>query len=79
MYKYKNISQNVQTLSGVGDVKPGDVITVDHVIENPNFKYEGSTESAQGGVIGTQAPQENAVTEATKVQEQTNTQTEEAN
>lgn len=36
-YKYKNISDQDQTVIGVGVVKAGETIEVDTPIENPNF------------------------------------------
>lgn len=36
--KYKNVSEQPQTLIGVGVVKPGDSVTVEGDITNPNFE-----------------------------------------
>jgi hypothetical protein len=35
---YKNISHTTQSLIGVGEVKPGETIEVETLIENPNFE-----------------------------------------
>jgi len=68
MYKYQNISEVEQTITASGNITPriveaGGQFTSDIAIENPNFKYLGSSESAsvQGVVVGEQV---NAVVEA---------------
>lgn len=68
MYKYQNISDVEQTITASGNITPrvveaGGEFTSEIAIENPNFKYLGSTDSAsvQGVVRGEQA---NAVSEA---------------
>lgn len=37
-YKYQNISDQDQMLMGYGNVPAGDIIEVEFVINNPNFK-----------------------------------------
>ena len=51
MYKYQNVSKNVQTLTSDGDisprvVEPGSEVLSSVPLENPNFKYVGE-EKAQ--------------------------------
>lgn len=41
MFTYKNKSENVQHLAGVGTVEAGGTIEVDREIENPNFELVG--------------------------------------
>jgi len=37
-YTYRNISNVTQSLIGVGEIKAGETIETDKVIENPNFE-----------------------------------------
>ena len=36
--KYKNISDQEQTIIGLGVIKAGEIVETDIVIENPNFE-----------------------------------------
>lgn len=60
-YRYQNTSDSELVLMGFGTVAAGAEIIAERPIENPNFKYLGKVEP----VVGTQAAQPNAVTEAT--------------
>lgn len=75
MYKYKNVSASNLTLVAQGhlstyNVAPGDTVTSDIVLENPNLEYVGEAESpASNGIVGTQERQPGAITDAQKVDE----------
>jgi len=67
MYKYQNVSGEVQSITKQGDisprvVQPGEFVTTDVAIENPNFKYIGTADDKGSAVTGTQVAQENVVT-----------------
>lgn len=65
-YIYKNVSEIVQHIVGVGSVEAGAEITTSSAIENPNFKYIGeATENSK--VSAVTQPQDGVVTEAQKV------------
>lgn len=73
MYKYKNVSASSLTLVAQGKlsshiVEPGETVTSDVVLENPNLEYVGEAEApASAGIVGTQVRQPGAVTDAQKV------------
>lgn len=75
-HKYKNESGKDQTLIGVGIVKADGEVVVERPIENPNFKYVGEVETNKtaNSVVGTEAPQPNAVTEASPVSDANGTE-----
>lgn len=68
MYKYQNVSDTAQSLVGVGMVAAGQEIAVEKPIENPNFKYVGQSDN--NGIVGVTGPTENAVNEASLVDNQ---------
>lgn len=39
-FKYKNISERVQSISGVGVVEAGATFVVGHFVNNPNFELQ---------------------------------------
>lgn len=68
MYKYQNVSKEVQTVVRDGNisprvVKPGESVVSSVAIENPNFKYLGEVQEDSASVNGTQVKQDTAVTE----------------
>ena len=69
MYKYQNVSDQVQTIVTPGDISPrvvdpGAEVISSVAIENPNFKYVGTTDqSTSASIVGEQLRQENAVIE----------------
>lgn len=67
MYKYKNTSNQDQIVPGVGEAKAGEEIVARAPIENPNFEYVGEVKNENNSVVGTEAQQPNAVTEANKI------------
>jgi len=66
MHQYKNKSTEEQVVIGHGIVKPGAIIQSRSPIENPNFELVSS--NPESTVVGTEAPQPNAVIEAQPVQ-----------
>lgn len=66
MYKYQNVSGQIQTITTTGNIEPRIVepngfTTSDVAIENPNFKYSGeASQTAQ------EPSQTNTETEETK-------------
>lgn len=58
--KYKNVSDEELNLIGHGIIKPGEEITSDEEIINPNFQEVGGVESP---VAPTPQPQEEIKTE----------------
>lgn len=66
MNQYKNKSSYEQVVIGHGVVKPGAVISSRSPIENPNFELVSNNPDST--VVGTEAPQPNAVIEAQPVE-----------
>lgn len=74
MYKYQNVSKEVQTITKDGVitpriVKPGDFCMSAVAIENPNFKYVGTDQDNESTVVSEQAPQPNMITDVTPLTE----------
>lgn len=65
MYRYKNETDQDLTIVGVGVVKPGEEFKSRRLIESVNLTI--LDRSTPGSVIGTEAPQPGAVTEAERV------------
>lgn len=66
-YKYKNVSDQDIDLVGHGTVKAGAEITTLTPVTNANFELVGQDDQHTQGVVGTEAPQPNAVINATPV------------
>lgn len=76
MFKYQNVSKVDQTITGDGNIKPrivkaGETVVSDKPLENPNFKYVGEEDSSKVQGVVTE-PQPGAVTEASKLDNETN-------
>lgn len=75
MYKYKNVSGETLTLVAQGNVsprtvEPGETVTSDVVLENPNLEYVGDAEApASAGIVGTQVRQPGAITDAQQIED----------
>lgn len=67
MYEYKNVSKNDIDLVGHGTVKAGAVIITATAINNPNLELVKENKEQPNSVVGTEAPQPNAVINATPV------------
>lgn len=65
MYKYKNVSGQNQIVPGIGYVKAGEEIDSNSPIENANFELVSETNNKS--VVGTEAPQPNAVVQGQQI------------
>lgn len=67
MYKYKNISDSVQTITASGSIDPrvveaGQETVSEIVIENPNFEYVGEvSEQSQTDTVTDQTTNEETI------------------
>ena len=64
MYKYKNVSDSEQSLTGFGLIKPGQEFTTSRVVDNPNFDLLESDQADEA------AATENVAAESEQPQEQ---------
>lgn len=63
-YKYKNKTNQNQIIPGVGQVEANGEIVSNQPIENPNFEFIDETGPQKNSVVGTEARQPGAVTDA---------------
>lgn len=67
MFKYKNKTDQDIDLIGVGTVKAGEEFSSVTELRNPAIELVGSDDQHAQGVVGTEAPQPNAVINAQPV------------
>lgn len=73
MYTYKNKTDQDLVLVGHGVVKAGEEFTSVTIIENPNIEFVSQEQNEHtNSVVGTEAPQPNAVTDAHPVNQENN-------
>jgi hypothetical protein len=74
MYMYKNVSGNSLTIIAQGhlsthNLAPGDTVTSDVPLENPNLEYQGEAQTSDSaGIVGTQQRQPGAITDAQQIE-----------
>lgn len=67
MYRYKNKTDQQLTIVGVGIIKPGEEFKARRLIESANLEVLGGPDDTSESIVGKQAPQPGAITEADRV------------